>query len=47
MVYCSGATNIRDREFSETKNEKVIVANGQCMMSEGVGDGYLQCLVSD
>jgi len=34
-------------EFSETKNEKVTVANGQYMMSEGVGDGYLYCLVSD
>jgi len=49
----SGATShmTNDRnfftEFHETKNEKVTVANGQHMMSEGVGDGYLHCQVSD
>jgi len=49
----SGATShmTNDRnfftEFSETKPVKVTVANGQYMMSEGVGDGYLHCQTSD
>ena len=49
----SGATShmTNDRsfftEFRETKNEKVTVANGEHMMSEGVGDGFLDCVVSD
>ena len=34
-------------EFSQTKPVKVTVANGQYMMSEGVGDGYLHCQTSD
>lgn len=34
-------------DFRKTENEKVTVANGQYMMSEGVGDGYLYCPVSD
>jgi len=47
----SGATShmTNDRSFFtefHTKNEKVTVANGQFMMSEGVGDGYLHCPVS-
>ena len=49
----SGATShmTNDRsfftEFSKTKPVKVTVANGQYMMSEGVGDGYLHCQISD
>lgn len=49
----SGATShtTNDRnffiDFRKTKNEKVTVANGQYMMPEGVGDGYLYCPVSD
>jgi hypothetical protein len=45
----SGATShmTNDRssfaEFNSSKSEKVTVANGQYMMSEGVGDGYLHC----
>jgi len=48
----SGATShmTNDRsfftEFSETKPVKVTVANGQYMVSEGVGDGYLHCPTS-
>jgi len=34
-------------EFHETKNEKVTVANGQHMMSKGVGDRFLNCALSD
>jgi len=49
----SGATShmTNDRnfftEFHETKNATVTVANGQQMIAEGVGDGFLHCQVSD
>jgi len=49
----SGATShmTNDRsfftEFRETGNKTITVANGQHMKSEGVGDGYLHCKVSD
>ena len=49
----SGATShmTNDRsffaEFTKTKPVKVTVANGQYMMSEGVGDGYLHCRTSN
>jgi len=45
----SHMTNDRNffTEFSETKPVKVTVANGQYMMSEEVGNGYLHCQTLD
>jgi len=34
-------------KFSDTKPQRVMVANGQYMMSAGVGNGYINCQVSD
>ena len=34
-------------QFRETGNETITVANSQHIKSEGVGDGYLYCKVSD